>query len=192
MLTVTESKTKTCRCCFETQPITEFRLRRKDSDDRHGQCRLCFNKEMSARRKAMRRRKICTYVSEIQAANRDRDRVIVLTRELARGMGGIERIAALFKEVYEDARAANRSFTAFRVLKTVLDLSIAAEDLTRERLSSLSDKELDELRRRDVREEIRENPALAVEAAFTLGWRVEAPADTQSEASESPLAADRA
>ncbi len=182
MLTATESETKTCRCCFETQPLSEFRLRRKNSDDRHGKCRLCFNKEMSARRKAMRRRKVCTYVSEIQAANRDRDRVIVLTRELARGMGGIEAIAALFKEVYDDARAANRSFKAFRILKTVLDLSIAAEDLTRERLSSLSDVELEELRRREIRDEISETPALAVEAALTLGWRVEPPADTKPEA----------
>ena len=181
MLTATEPETKTCRCCFETQPLSEFRLRRKNSDDRHGKCRLCFNKEMSARRKAMRRSKVCTYVRDIQSANRDRDRVIVLTRELARGMGGIEAIAALFKVVYEEAIAAERYFTAFRVLKTVLDLSIAAEELQREQLSSLSDKELEELQRREVREEIRENPALAIEAAFTLGWTVEPPDEDEDD-----------
>ncbi|HJN12876.1 MAG TPA: hypothetical protein QF564_29640 [Pirellulaceae bacterium] len=172
MLTATETETKTCRCCFEAQPVTEFRRKRKNSEDRHGQCRLCFNREMSERRKAMRRRKVCTYVREVQAVKRDRDRVIVLTEELTRGLGGMETIVALFKEVYEEALAANRSFTAFRVLKTVLDLSIVADELRREQLTSLSDEEFEEVRRRAIRDEISENPALAIVAAHELGWMI--------------------
>ncbi len=179
MSTATDIETKTCRCCFEAQPVTEFRLKRKNSEDRHGQCRRCFNREMSERRKAMRRRKVCTYVRDVQAVKRDRDRVIVLTRELASRLGGIETIVALFKEVYEEAKAAGRHFTAFRVLKTVLDLSIVTDALSRERISEMSSEDLDAELMRGSISAFQENPHLAVLAAHQLGWTVIPPNENE-------------
>ncbi len=164
--------TKTCTACFERQPITEFRRRRRNSEDRQTQCRRCTNKAESARRKAIRRRKVCTYARDVLAAKRNRGRVVALTEQLASKIGGIEKIGALFKEALDGARAAGRHYTVLQLLRTILDLTIVSGQLEREQVRQMSDEDLQaELLRGSIRA-VQENPHLAVLAAHQLGWTV--------------------
>jgi len=53
--TPSTEKTKRCPVCCQTQPLSEFRRRRRGREDRHPECRECRNRRMReehARKKA--------------------------------------------------------------------------------------------------------------------------------------------
>jgi hypothetical protein len=170
--------TKRCTTCFQERPIDEFRRRRKNTEDRHTVCRRCYNAEQRERIKAKRRRRVRKFSSDILAANRDRKRVLALTREYAKALGGVERMAGLFKEVFDGARANGRFFTAFRLLNTVLDLAIVVEQLEKERTRQMSDDDLKAVIFGQTMNLVKEHPEVALMAAAKCpGWEVIPPPD---------------
>ena len=113
------------------------------------------------------------YVSDVLAAKRDRDRVIALTRQLGKSLGGVEQMGALFKEVFDGARAAGRYFTVFRLMKTFLDLAIVVEQLDEERTREMSDEDLREKLFYETMRFIKAQPEIALWAAAQCpGWDV--------------------
>ncbi len=38
--------TKTCHVCGDERPVEEFRLRSRDGEDRHNNCRACYTEYM--------------------------------------------------------------------------------------------------------------------------------------------------
>lgn len=56
-MTTTTTETKVCKGCAEAMPLTEFRLRRRDGEDRMNLCRLCHNDRERERRQSERERR---------------------------------------------------------------------------------------------------------------------------------------
>ena len=168
----TVADTKTCTTCFHERSISEFRRRWKDNEERHTVCRECYNAEQRERQRARRGRRVCTYVKEMVAAKRDANKVVALTSRLFSDLNGLEAVVSSIKGALENAQAAGRHATVFRIYKMLMDMLIVSDQLRREQLSSLSDQELEELRRREIRDEISENPALAIVAAHELQWTI--------------------
>jgi hypothetical protein len=85
-----------CESCFHTQPLAEFRRRKRGSEHRVRQCRRCHNEFERYRRAAIRarlsKRKMARDLSRVRDAASS-NRVKALCAEVVRGYGGADGFA---------------------------------------------------------------------------------------------------
>ena len=90
--TVTASS-RLCESCFHSQPLTEFRRRKRGSEQRVRQCRRCHNQFERYRRAAIRarisKRRVANDLARVRAAGSS-NRVKALCAAMVRGYGGAE------------------------------------------------------------------------------------------------------
>lgn len=136
--------TRLCESCFHTQPLTEFRRRKRGSEHRMRQCRQCHNEFERYRRAAVRarlgRRRMAKDLSRVRKAS-SANRVKAVCAEMVRGYGGAEGfakawVACLHRDLQRGGAAAIRHLEA-----TIRLIQHCEQD--RPNYSQMSDEELE-------------------------------------------------
>jgi hypothetical protein len=135
-----------CESCFQVQPLSEFRRRRRGSNHRMRQCRRCHNEFERYRRAAIRarlsKRQIARDLSRVRDAA-SANRVKALCAAIIRGYGGTEGFAkAWIYCLSQDLRRGG--FAALRHLEATIRLIQHCED-SKPDYSRMSDQELKQM-----------------------------------------------
>ena len=103
--TASKVQTKTCRTCWQDKPISEFRRRRRGSDERHPQCRACYAAYMRQYRRSRRNKEVTSFCQQVASPRSSTAQVLALCTRMMRHAGGPEGLAELWKEHMDAARA---------------------------------------------------------------------------------------
>lgn len=136
--------TRLCESCFHTRPLTEFRRRKRGSEQRVRQCRQCHNELERYRRAAVRarlsKRRMARDLSRVRDASSS-NRVKALCAEVIRGYGGAEGFARAWTAcLHGDLQRGG--FAALRHLEATIRLIQHCEQ-DRPDYSQMSDEELE-------------------------------------------------
>lgn len=139
-----DTPARLCESCFHTRPLTEFRRRKRGSEQRVRQCRQCHNEFERYRRAAVRarlsKRRIARDLSRVRDASSS-NRVKALCAEVVRGYGGAEGFAkAWIACLHGDLQRGG--FAAIRHLEATIRLIQHCEQ-DRPDYSQMSDEELE-------------------------------------------------
>ena len=141
---IPEASARLCEYCFSTQPLSEFRRRKRGSEHRVRQCRQCHNEFERYRRAAARvrlsKQKIARDLSRVRDAS-SANRVKALCAEIVRGYGGSEGfVRAWIACLHGDLLRGG--FAALRHLEATMRLIQHCEQ-DRPDYSQMSDEELE-------------------------------------------------
>lgn len=184
MITLPRPDVKLCKTCGRTRPVDEFRSAAKGRKYLVPDCRRCHanyeRERLRAKRERERQGELKKNLTVI--VNAEQDQVRTLTTELLREFGGVEGLVSHWRAVYANSKPG--SFGRFRCLATALRLidQVNAEDIQQEQeyssvAATMTDGDLQASLDAMVRETIRQNPRLVLEAAEELGWEVYPPSD---------------
>jgi len=164
-----------CECCGIEKPAGQFRLRRRGMPDRATECRRCHADTERTRRRRRRARKLQRITSQIVQAE-DLDQIHRLATNLIERFGGVRRLAALYHQTVEAARAADPgSPTVASMLLAILKVRVFCD------LSGWGDADpagLDGKREQLTREIVLfnlEHPMVAASCLTELGYSVVPP-----------------
>jgi hypothetical protein len=162
---------KRCRLCTRIRPLSEFRYRNKATNTRFNQCRQCHNAAERTRRTNRQQiaseRQITKYLSQI-CDKRHRRNVGHAVTEMIQTFGGIEGFTKAWNEYYKSVKSKG-GYGTLRVLESIIKM-MQYHDESAQKISILSDAELEHSISDSVTELIELNPVLAIHAAKTLGW----------------------
>ena len=192
--------TKVCTDCLQERPLTAFRRRYHDSDERHNQCNECFARYTRYLRAVKRGKQIRRFVAEVKTIS-NRDVLTALCAHMAQRFGGVSALAAKWAA---HIRAASEARPGSKMLldtfRAIGNLMLVAEQQKPEEIDvrELTDDELDfayrEADRRHkeicelqksllqmeaVEQLIQSEPEYAVAAAKRLGWTVIPPSEDE-------------
>ena len=127
ILSSAAARTKFCVDCGQDKPETEFRLRRRNSDKRHSQCRYCYNK----------------YMRQWVRPNA----IPALCDRMFRRFGGVDGLCAEWTDAIKAARAARPGskmvLDSFRAIFRLMELAQAEEEKKDPCVEAMSDEELE-------------------------------------------------
>ena len=126
ILSTTPVQTKTCRTCWRDKPISEFRRRRRGSNERHAQCRTCYAAYMRQYRQARRSKEVAAFWMQAASPRCSSQAVVALTEAMVSKAGGPEGLATAWKEQLDAARAARpggqAALRCFRAVFRLLEI----------------------------------------------------------------------
>lgn len=152
-----------CTTCLRRLPIREFRRRKKGRDQRHHQCRECFNAYLRRRRTSHRRQRFY-HDESVLLRVRSAQRLAFIVSDMFGRLGGIEEFARQWHDCIEAAKRDEKHHIVFRGLKTLLQMMLAAEQLL-PNTANTDDMTTEELRdhaRPFAMELIRDNPEIVL------------------------------
>jgi hypothetical protein len=178
----TESYTVEGRCCtrcFQWHPIDHFRRRRKDSEDRHEQCRTCRREKDAERTAQTKRSKVRTLWRHVNRGTPQQAAKAVYEC-LHRCYGGVEGLAAEWKLEYDAAEVGSRWRLAS--LAALSNLGVAAAMLEQqeakresEQITTASDYEIADALRAELERLVDTDPGLAIQALRRRGYSIMEP-----------------
>lgn len=164
---------KVCSTCGIAKPVTEYRLRAKDSAKRFGQCRPCHNAAERIRRHkknaATNRRHMDRYLTQLKKQDSDAEVRRVCQAMLAY-FGGIKCFVEEWVDLYEEARQ-ERSPTAVKFLEAIVRL-VQCNRTQKGAASALSPEQLQQRYSDFIKSLLRENPQTVANAASEAGWKL--------------------
>ncbi len=173
-MTSTTVATRFCEGCLLDLPLDHFRRRSRDTGARMHKCNRCHATAERERRRLRRSKtvgkKLDWFARSIKRA-KDDDTVITLTGRMVEACGGLERLVHTWAEHWRSAPPGSRRI--FDSMEVIVRLSHYCEAARQRQLQRYSDEELDIVIRHHMDKYIAENPAVAIQAAQRLGWRVE-------------------
>ena len=152
-MTTDLAETRRCRRCGKSQPLAEYRLRRKGQPQRVAECRRCHNEAESTRRtkRSLRRNRavLSRFSRLLNQADRERD-VRRLTAGMVSEFGGVGGLMRAWMEHAEASKADNPGGRATgNAIAAMLRLIEFARPATID-LSNVSDDDL----RRELRKSL--------------------------------------
>jgi hypothetical protein len=170
---------RVCTRCFQWHPIDQFRRRRKDSEDRHEQCRTCRREKDATRAKRKKRSAHRTLLREINRGTPTQAAKAVYVC-LHRCYGGVEGLAAEWKVQYDASPSGSRWRLAS--LAALSNLGVAAATLEQqeakresEQITTASDDEIADALRAELERLVDADPELAIRALKRRGYAVTGP-----------------
>ena len=143
----TAARTKFCVDCGQDKPETEFRLRRRDSDKRHSQCRDCYNEYMRQYRASARRKEITEFARTVSSQRVRPNAIPALCDRMFRRFGGVEGLCAEWTDAIKAACAARPGskmvLDSFRAILRIMELAEAEKEKKDPCVEAMSDEELD-------------------------------------------------
>ncbi len=170
--------TKRCRCCQQIRPLDEFRRIRRDSEERHAECRSCWNECQRRYRRSRKSKKVATLAAELASLKRCDATVSALAVEVVKRYGDAHAVARDWCRQYAQAVKAGHCRIAQKFLLATVRL-VAIENAIRQKghdeLRITSDEDLSRLFANSIRRAAVDDPQLVSEILKKLGWRVEPP-----------------
>lgn len=96
MVTTDSRTTHTCNSCYKEKPLADFRRRRRGGDERHWQCRECYNESMRQFRASRRTCQLNGFTRQVVES--PRDPLAGLCRSMIRQFGGLDAFAAAWMQ----------------------------------------------------------------------------------------------
>ena len=147
ILSSAAARTKFCVDCGQDKPETEFRLRRRNSDKRHSQCRYCYNKYMRQYRANAWRKEIAKFARTVSSRWVRPNAIPALCDRMFRRFGGVDGLCAEWTDAIKAARAARPGskmvLDSFRAIFCLMELAKAEEEKKGPCVEAMSDKQLD-------------------------------------------------
>ena len=137
--------TKVCTDSLQERPLTAFRRRYRDSDERHNQCRECFAAYMRYFRAVKRGKLIRRFAVEVKSIS-SRDVLTAMCAEMAQRLGGVRALcAAWVAHLHAAAEARHGSKMVLDTFRAIDNLMSVAEQQEPEQIDvrELTDDELD-------------------------------------------------
>lgn len=132
-------ETKICNRCWQRKPATHFRRRRRNSDERHNECRECFAEYMRSYRASRRRGEFANFNRRSRDRKRGASFATAVCAEMVRRFGGVDKFASAWKAYFDAAVAARPgSRLVFQSIQAVIRL-IEISSWERNRRSTVRD-----------------------------------------------------
>jgi hypothetical protein len=166
---------RVCTQCGAPRPITWFRFHHRNAAIRHSECRACNNRAARERRARKRRKAAHGFAQQVNRNWENVPRLAMLATEMLSRFGGASGFAEVWHEAISQAQKEGRHHLTIRSMIATLHVVSAAQQLTDAKesgLGLLSDTELEKAQLQAVVDLVHEQPMLAVEAAWALGWKV--------------------
>ncbi len=112
-------ETKTCHVCGDERPVEEFRLRSRNGEQRHNECKACYAAYMGEHHRRQRHRELTTFNQQLKDRHNDVAFLAKLSQVMVRRMGGLSAFVASWKGAHDAARKARPGS------KMVLDFYLA-------------------------------------------------------------------
>ncbi len=142
------AETRFCESCLTAKPLTEFRRRTRESDDRLGQCRQCHNAAERTRRAAGRARRdsrdLAKFVSQAKRATNPANVQALIDRMIDR-FGGLDDFCARWKAIIDAAIEAHQhrlALDAFRAIANLIVLNSKQHGDRQSDLEGLDEEDL--------------------------------------------------
>lgn len=143
---VTQTETKTCNACGQEKPLTNFRCRRRGSEERHAQCNECFARYTRNNRKRRRQKDIAKFTRQVKDLECSPSAVTALCVVMMRRFGGLSRFAELWKAHHDAAVAARPGSKlvsdSFKALFRLVEISSKEQDKEAD-FANVSDEDLE-------------------------------------------------
>ena len=185
MANVPREMLRVCGHCSEIRSLTDFRRRYRDRDrpDRMHMCNSCHARRERERRRRKREQRdhmqTERFVSGI-CNTRDLQRRRLIVDSAIQGCGGIDKFLKSWLGAIESLVARRKySPRSVRFFECLMELQTEQDARRRAALENASDSELAAMIDERLDGWIRSDPALAVDAARRLGWKVVPPADPE-------------
>jgi hypothetical protein len=123
----TETPRKTCRRCGQRMPldVTHFHRNASEPDGYHRACKSCRHAERKELRQKKRKQRRATAINKFQKAATKRSQPSAECGMIAAQLGGADKLAADFMEVYRDAEPGSR--TRIGLLRAAMRLAVQAD-----------------------------------------------------------------
>ncbi len=116
-------ETKTCHVCGDERPVEEFRLRSRNGEERHNNCKACWCAYMREYNRQQRHKELTTFNQQLKDRHNDVAFLAKITQVMVRRMGGLSAFVASWKDAHDAARKARPGS------KMVLDFYLAVTRL---------------------------------------------------------------
>ena len=116
-------ETKTCHVCGDERPVEEFRLRSRNGEERHNNCKACYREYMREYNRRQRHKELTTFNQQVKDRNHDIAFLAKITQVMVRRMGGLSSFIKQWKDAHDAARKARPGS------KMVLDFYLAVTRL---------------------------------------------------------------
>ena len=181
---VTPARTRVCRSCWEARPEAEFRLRRKDSNERHSECNVCHTAAEGRRRDARKARRFQKLAQDINRSRTPTEVLSCLSSILVHGLGGAVDFTVMWHEhlmIAAQERPGHRDvLNGFRAIVRLMEVAEAqrAKAGIADEFTSMSLEEIDAELMQMMTKLIVQQPAVVAEQMRRLGWTVVQPDGT--------------
>lgn len=172
----TESELMLCSTCLLGKPVTEFRRSHAGSERRRKQCRNCYNESMRNYRAKKRDKNLTRIVRELSwTSNRSSDINRLVTLAM-RCFGGLQGFAVEWVASVNAARAAGNHKYVLQAYQALLRLLVeSSKNDPTPPIEELSDEELARELGDGLKQQLAEDPELAVLPLRDMGWTVVPP-----------------
>ncbi len=99
-------KTKTCHVCGDERPVEEFRLRSRNGEERHNECKACWRDYMREYNRRHRHKELTTFNQQLKDRHHDVAFLAEITQVMVRRMGGLSAFVKQWKDAHDAARKA--------------------------------------------------------------------------------------